>query len=143
LSQQEINMLEIVIVWALAKKIAAIARRRGRAAAGYVVLFIFSWLFGEFAGAVCGAIAAGGEESLILYVFALAGAAAGALFAFVLVSSLPDVRRNRRDSDGWDGEAYDWDYARPAGEKPVVPRTHEGQLASEAYRSRQSNPPGY
>ena len=40
-------MLEIIIIWLLCKKIAAIAKGKGRSAAGYVLLLIGMWLGGE------------------------------------------------------------------------------------------------
>jgi hypothetical protein len=135
---KEINMLEIFLLWTLSKKIAEIAKNKGRMAAGYVVLFIFSWIFGEFAGAVFGAIATGGE-GLGLYVFAIVGAAAGAIFSFVLVSSLPAVRREEHGFDGWDDEPYDRNYAPLAREKkPALTRDQGGRDVSDAYRSSES-----
>jgi hypothetical protein len=108
-------MLEIILIVVLSKKIAAMASEKGRAAAGYVVLFILGWLGGEFIGAIFGVILNKGDMRPTAYLFALIGAAIGAGSVFTLVALLPSLeeedyrprrkrRRRRRDEDDYDGE---------------------------------------
>jgi uncharacterized membrane protein YeaQ/YmgE (transglycosylase-associated protein family) len=85
-------MLEILLIIFLSKKIGRIAASKGRSQAGYIVLFVLLWVGGEFAGALYGAIQ--DEEGFLAYVYALAGAAAGAILAFIIVNALPDRRQD-------------------------------------------------
>jgi hypothetical protein len=105
-------MLEIVVLIVLGQKIAKMARSRGRAAWPWVILLIACWYGGAIAAGVTAAIvmamadpqaAAANpndppEDLLIFIGAALVGAICGAVFAFVVVSQLPDVR------DQWDDE---------------------------------------
>jgi len=109
-------MCEIILIVLLAKKVAAMATEKGRASAGYVVLFIVGWLGGEFIGELFGAIVNKGEMSAGVYAFALLGAAIGAGSVFMLIALLPPLedeesyrpgrRRRTRDhyEDDYDGE---------------------------------------
>jgi hypothetical protein len=105
-------MLEIVVLIVLGQKIAKMAKSRGRSAWPWVLLLIGCWYGGAFAAGITAMIvmtmadpqAAAPNPNgppgdlLILMGAALAGAVCGAVFAFVVVSLLPDVR------DQWDDE---------------------------------------
>jgi hypothetical protein len=103
-------MLEIILVFALSKKIAAMANDKGRSGVGYVFLFIGLWFGGEIAGAIAGVILSlaanpNAEPSFaIVYVLALVGAAVGAIIAFVIVGNLRpvDYYPDERDDDDLD-----------------------------------------
>jgi hypothetical protein len=103
-------MLEIILVFAMSKKIAAMAREKGRSAVGYVFLLIGFWFGGEIAGAVIGVVASlaanpNAEPNLaVVYILALFGAAAGAIISFVVVGNLPSVDHypDERDDDDLD-----------------------------------------
>src|SRR5258707_15290175 len=90
-SHREITMLEIILIWVLAKKLGAMASDKGRAAAGWIVLFVFLWFSCEFLGAIFGTILTRGEFFPVGYLFALLGAAIGAGSSFMIVSILPPV----------------------------------------------------
>jgi hypothetical protein len=90
-------MLEILLIIAISKKIAAMMTEKGRSAAGYVVAFVLLWIGGEIAGAFLGIIVvvirdpAGLNDgfNFIAYVFALAGAAAGGAIGYLIASAVP------------------------------------------------------
>ena len=87
-------MLEILLLIWLGRKIAAMARERGRSSAGYVLMLVGLWIGGEIAGLIVGFMlvsARPGEFNPTAYIFALVGAAAGAIAAFVIVNSLKPV----------------------------------------------------
>jgi hypothetical protein len=110
-------MLEILILIALGKNIAAKARAKGRSGPPFVILLVVLWIGCELAGAVVAGIVSmvvfgGGEpELLVLYMGALPGAIIGALIAFGIVSALGPARpRDREDDyegDYEDGDDYD------------------------------------
>ena len=105
-------MLEIVVLIVLGQKIAKMARDRGRSAWPWVILLIGCWYGGAFAAGITAVIVMtvtdpqgaaanpnGPPGDLLIFIgAALAGAICGAIFAFVVVSLLPDVR------DRWDDE---------------------------------------
>jgi hypothetical protein len=103
-------MLEIIVVFAMSKKIAALANDKGRSGAGYVFLLIGLWFGGEIGGAIVGVIVSlaanpHAEPNFgLVYVLALFGAAVGAIIAFVIVSNLPpvDYYPDERDDDELD-----------------------------------------
>jgi hypothetical protein len=78
-------MLEIFFVVFLTKKLASIAKAKGRSS-GWAALGPVLWILGEIGGAVVGATI--GIDDIALYVGALAGAALGAGLAWVVVNSL-------------------------------------------------------
>ena len=89
-------MLEILLLYFLGQNISAKARDRGRSGPLFVVLLIAFWLIGEVMGAVVGTLLSAGAEEpnmLLVYGGALAGAAAGAVLAFVIVGSLAPAER--------------------------------------------------
>jgi membrane protein DedA with SNARE-associated domain len=81
-------MLEILALVYLTRKIGRMVEEKGRKGGWYKALTVFLWIGGEIVGAVLGAILAGGEESILLYLFALMGAAAGAGTAYLIAASL-------------------------------------------------------
>jgi hypothetical protein len=127
-------MIEILIVISLCRKIAEIAKSKGRAATGYVLLLILFWLGGEFCGAIFGAVATDGQGGILLYVFALVGAAVGAGIVFMIVNSLPpvSVERDRYDRDLGHG-IYD-DFDRRHAPRLGTP-CQEDRPASDAYQA--------
>ena len=78
-------MLEIIIIILVAIKVANICKEKGYKPAGFVIIFIVSWLFGEFLGAFIGAFITTG---LGLYVFALLGAALGATLSYTIINNM-------------------------------------------------------
>jgi hypothetical protein len=97
-------MLEILIIIGVSKKIAAMMKEKGRSAAGYVVIFVFLWIFGELTGGVIGVIAAAqnnagrmndGFDWQIL-VGALLGAAIGGGTGYAIASAMPAVDDERQ-----------------------------------------------
>ena len=80
-------MLEILILWALTKKIGEIVEQKGHKSRSYKILTVVLWLGGELIGALMGFLFAGGDP-LSIYVPALMGAALGAGSAYVIASSL-------------------------------------------------------
>jgi hypothetical protein len=126
-------MLEIIVLVVLGQKIARMARDRGRAAWPWVLLLIGCWYGGAIAAAVLTMIvmaivdpqAAAANPNgppgdlLIFLASALGGAICGAIFAFVVVSLLPDVRDDEDEDDRYerrprrryDEDDYDRRYA--------------------------------
>jgi predicted lipid-binding transport protein (Tim44 family) len=84
-------MLEILFIVFLCKKLAAMARNKGRTAAGYCTLLVLAWVGGEMAGIIGGMIAfptQGGGFNGAAYLCALIGAGVGVTLVFVLVNAL-------------------------------------------------------
>jgi uncharacterized membrane protein YgaE (UPF0421/DUF939 family) len=90
-------MLEILLLFWLGRKIAAIAGDKGRSGVLFVILLLFLWIGGEFFGAILGAVisimATGQEEPnfLMVYGLALLGAATGAVISFLIAHAVPPV----------------------------------------------------
>jgi hypothetical protein len=105
-------MLEVILVWIMGKNIAAKAKAKGHAPAGYVVLLVVLWLIGEIGGAIVGfAITAARDgirqddgEILLVYVGAIFGAILGAITSFIIVGALPDRSSRQWDLDYKDEE---------------------------------------
>jgi hypothetical protein len=109
-------MLEIVVLIVLGQKIARMAKDRGRSAWPWVLLLIGCWYGGAFAAGITAMIVMmmadpqaaapnpnGPPGDLLIFLgAALAGAVCGAIFAFVVVSLLPDVRDQYDDEDDYD-----------------------------------------
>jgi hypothetical protein len=88
-------MVELFILYSLAKKLGDQAEAKGRGRFGYQLLLWLFWFGGEFCGAMFGgALAAGGGDGepnmILVYACALIGAVVGAFIAFAIVGSLPD-----------------------------------------------------
>jgi hypothetical protein len=114
-------MLEIFLIIAISKKIAAMLKEKGRSAAGYVILFVVMWFGGEIVGAVIGAIvtiaadpnpnAMNAGFPWMAYVMALVGAAIGGGIGYAIAAAVPAIekpdsprRRARFDDDDEDDE---------------------------------------
>jgi MFS family permease len=82
-------MLEIILIISLSKKIGTIAENKGHKKGGYIALFVILWILGEIIGAIAG-VAITGDDGFGFYIFAIIGAAIGALIAFVVTNNLQD-----------------------------------------------------
>jgi MFS family permease len=80
-------VLEILLLYALGKNIAEKAENQGRGGALFVIILIVLWFLGEIVGAVIGVIVTG--EPLYAYLFAILGAAVGAILAYTFLAVLP------------------------------------------------------
>jgi NhaP-type Na+/H+ or K+/H+ antiporter len=100
-------MIEIFIIIAVSRKIAAMMKEKGRSAAGYVVIFVFLWVFGELMGAAIGLIASASMNNntgpmndrffhWLTLVGALFGAAIGGGIGFMIASAMPEVEDERQ-----------------------------------------------
>jgi membrane protein DedA with SNARE-associated domain len=96
-------MLEIFIVYRLAKSIGDKVAAKGHKRFGYQLMLVALWIGGEIAGMVAGIVlqlamagGAGAEEEAgfpwMAYLCALAGAAIGAFIAFAIADSLAPVQ---------------------------------------------------
>ncbi|MBL7182903.1 MAG: HEAT repeat domain-containing protein [Anaerolineae bacterium] len=90
-------MLEILVLWALTKRIGSIVEQKGRKSGRYKVLTVVLWLGGEIIGAIVGAIMAGADESAryLIYIVALGGAAVGAGISYLIAENLAPVSRDK------------------------------------------------
>lgn len=86
-------MLEILALWALVKNIGKMVEAKGCKSGWYKMLTVILWFGGEFVGAIAGAIITGADESVqcLVYMFALAGAAAGAGIAYAIANNLSSL----------------------------------------------------
>jgi|SRR5579883_673054 len=106
-------MLEIIILFALGKNIAAKAREKGRSGGWFVFLLLGLWFGGEIFGAIAaglvGMIAMGEQEPplAMCYLGALAGAAIGAVIAFAIVSGISPAHTYDEDHDDYDYDRRD------------------------------------
>ena len=98
-------MLEILVIIQVSKKIAAMMKEKGRSAAGFVVIFVFLWIFGELTGAVLGVIVAGQSQNpgqmndgfdWQPIVGALIGAAIGGGVGYAIAAAVPAVEDDRQ-----------------------------------------------
>lgn len=82
-------MLEIVFLVWFCKKLAAIAREKNRGG-GWGALGALFWVGGEVTGFI---VASGshGEDTGAMYGYAILGAVIGAVIAYVIVKSLPEI----------------------------------------------------
>lgn len=86
-------MLEIILLIYLTRKIGAIVGAKGRKAGWYKFMTVLLWFGCEVIGAIIGAIIVGisnGPQPLV-YLFALCGAALGALASFLVAKAVPPV----------------------------------------------------
>jgi hypothetical protein len=96
-------MVEIIALLVLCEQIANMARRRGRSPALFVLMLLFLWFGGEVAGGVLGysLSSAGGTRSdlnlVMVYGWALAGAVAGGVCAFVIARVIRPVGGSFRE----------------------------------------------
>jgi hypothetical protein len=83
-------MLEIVIVYLLAKKIGGIVEAKGQKGTPYKWLTAGLWFGGEILGFIVGfAIAGRSGDVLVAYPFGLGGAVGGAAIAWFAASQVP------------------------------------------------------
>jgi hypothetical protein len=83
-------MLEIILLIFLTRRIGEIVEEKGRKTIWFKVLTVALWIGGEITGAIIGAIVAAvsGVSDILIYVFALLGAAVGAGIAFIIAKSV-------------------------------------------------------
>lgn len=98
-------MLEIIILYKLAKRIGVIVAEKGHRKGGFQLMLVAMWfggeIFGAFFGGVLGAIAmqAEGPAQLLGYAFALLCAIIGAVIAFQIAKNLEPVNGNEAALD--------------------------------------------
>ena len=117
-------MLEILLLIWLGRKIATMARERGRSSTGYVLMLVGLWVGGEIAGIIVGSLLVQGrpgEFNGAAYIFALVGAAAGAIASFLIVKSLAPIGA-MSTARGFPMNAPDMPYQPPAVMPPRPPR---------------------
>lgn len=78
-------MLEIIVLVNLGKTIANMVREKGHKPFKFILLMIVLWLGFEFCGSIVGTLIF--KESLLVYLFALAGAAVGAFLSYAIAKS--------------------------------------------------------
>ena len=83
-------MLEIILLIFLTRRIGEIVEAKGRKGGLYKLMTVVLWIGCEVLGAVIGGIVVGlsGSSELIIYLFALIGAAAGAAISFIIAKSV-------------------------------------------------------
>ena len=86
-------MLEIILLIFLTRRVGEIVEEKGRRSGWYKVLTVVLWIGGEIIGAIVGLVVAEltGSGQFLMYLCALAGAALGAVLAFVIAKSLSPV----------------------------------------------------
>lgn len=82
-------MIELIIIFTLGKSISGIIRDKGRKPFKYVLLMILMWVGFEFLGAFIGAMIFG--EGLIVYPFALGGAALGGYLSYNIAKNANEI----------------------------------------------------
>jgi hypothetical protein len=85
-------MLEIIFIIYLSKLIGKKAYEKGHNAGTYQFILVSLWILGEIIGAIVGKST---SEGPVVYLFALMGAALGAVISFVIVNNLEE-----RDIEG-------------------------------------------
>jgi hypothetical protein len=85
-------MLEILAIIGLSKKIGNIAFDKGLKKTPYIIIMIALWVVLEIVGAVIGTLIFG-EETLMVYLCAVLGAATGALLGYLIVNSAASKRQ--------------------------------------------------
>ena len=102
------RVLEIILLIWLWRKIGAIVRAKNRAPIGFQLMTIGLWLGGEIVGLITGILVLGGGGSGAqqgfnagAYLFALGGAIAGAVVAFIIANSLSDQATRRAGAYGF------------------------------------------
>jgi hypothetical protein len=87
-------MLEVLLLIYLCKQIGDIVRDKGCTAGWYQLMLVLMWIGGEVVGMFCGIVTTG-KPGGAAYLFALGGAAAGAIAAFVIARSIAPAYVNR------------------------------------------------
>ena len=89
-------MLEILLLVYLSKQVRRIVESKGRSKAGwYQFMLVGMWFGGEIIGMVCG-IAVTGDFGAAAYLFALGGAIAGTIGAFIIVKNIAPATIQQR-----------------------------------------------
>ena len=86
-------MLEIFVLIFLTRRVGEIVEAKGRRTGWYKFLTVLLWIGCEIAGAFIGAIVVAVTRSseLLIYLFALIGAAVGAGISFIIAKSVSPV----------------------------------------------------
>lgn len=82
-------MLEILVLLALTKSIGKIVETKGYKAGLYKTITVLLWFGGEIVGASIGVVLF--DNRLLVYLIALIGAGAGAVTAYLIAKSIPEV----------------------------------------------------
>lgn len=121
-------MLEIIILFRLAKRIGAIVTEKGRKKGGYQLLLVVLWFGGEIFGGIVGGVLAAfvaeseGSGQLLAYGFALAGAIVGAVIAFQIAKHLEPLNGDEAAFNLHGMEVDRWsDRFKPNNSAPRVP----------------------
>jgi MFS family permease len=109
-------MVELIIVYNLAKSIGDKAEAKGRMRFGYQCLLWLFWFGGEFLGAFLGAFLSGATGAhepnwVLVYGCGIAGAIVGAVLTFAIVNSLSSLKGDD------DFRRYDYGYGRKLPDK--------------------------
>jgi hypothetical protein len=117
-------MCEIIFLWVLGRQLAARARDKGHAPAGYVVMLVVLWFVAEILGCVIGALIgmvlepnARDPNMLIMLLFGYGGAAVAAVSCFGLVAMLPDRSRSQLYDDRYGADDYYREWRRDLDER--------------------------
>lgn len=78
-------MLEIIAIIALGKSISKIVKEKGLNPTKYVIIMVVMWIGFEILGSLIGAILYG--EGMVVYLFALSGAAIGGFLSYQLAKN--------------------------------------------------------
>jgi hypothetical protein len=97
-------MLEIILISRFCRKLGEKLRAKGHSAGGYQAMFVVMWFAGEIIGGLVGFFIAmllvesrRDEPNLLLvYGFAIAGAAFGGFIPFWIAGQLPDHNEHQR-----------------------------------------------
>src|SRR3954469_6345272 len=79
-------MLEILLLISMCKSLGKMLRAKGRNAGLFQFMLVMMWLGGEIVGAIVGMVVLGGGGAV--YLFALLGAAAGAIVTWIIAKNL-------------------------------------------------------
>jgi hypothetical protein len=110
-------VLDILVAFLVGRHIASIARRKNRAPVGYVLAFVFAYVFLGLGFGIAGVVLAGEDPAnpnnndLILAVLPglLIGYALGIAFGYTLVCAVPPVPKRRRRHEDYDDYEDDYD----------------------------------
>lgn len=84
-------MLEIILLIFLTRRVGETVREKGRRAGWYKLMAVLLWIGCEVAGAVVGGIVtavSGAGNNLLVYLFALIGAAVGAGISLLIAHNV-------------------------------------------------------
>ena len=86
-------MLEIILLFYLTRHVGEIVQAKGRRGGWYKLMTVLLWLGCEIVGAFIGGIVAALSHSgtLLIYIFALNGAAVGAGISVVVARAVPPL----------------------------------------------------